>query len=442
MAVRLASQATTLKVLRAPNTFSWVGTSRLAAMFQDGGKRNKGNAGWMNWSAAKLRAVGKPMITVGHFAVSGYRTDQFNFASAIAAGASNLVGDGPINSISQAAAGYTTVGGAMPGTAVTAANVVAVSLADIKAGIKAANDAGVRFFYVWERGAVSFTNAQIGQLNDFNRRMADYLAKGDDYRGVPNVVVLDPTPYSVITSNASAIALTNSVDGTHDNVKAAKITGFAFADKIAPYLNEMPGYRLRNLTQAKSGLGSLSLNPNPALSGSAAPGGTGNTGFIPSNFTAAQSGGVTGVFTIQATSADADGNTWGNEVKIDATATASGTVSLILALDRTNITLGDLIKGGFEIDVTAGATGVSGVQADIEWFPTTGGTSPMYDMSASTIGTDDGGYTNLVLSPDPLAITAYTGSPFTNLALRIAFSAAGSATVIVRKFWAERTPAV
>jgi hypothetical protein len=93
-----------------------------------------------------------------------------------------------------------------------------------------------------------------------------------------------------------------------------------------------------------------------------------------------------------------------------------------------------------EYDCLAGATGLSNAYADLEFFPQAGGTAPMYDMlppAATGWGSDTGGETNLVLEPDALVYPAYTGTPFTNLAFRVQMNGAGTATFLVRKFWAE-----
>lgn len=423
---RLLSQALSLKPYRAPNTFAWVGSSRIAAQFLDGATaRNKGNAGWMNWCNGNLVAQGKPMITLGNFGTSGFRTDQYapGVASAIATNASFIVIDGPVNDFAQQ----------FP----TAGTTVSTALSNLKTYFKTINDNGQKIIYVWERGATNFTSTMIGNLNDFNRLMSDYIQYGDDFRGPPDVVVLDPTLKSVSTSTNGTISIVNSVDGTHDNVTGAQTLGTYFTAKLSPYLREIPGHSDRFLSQA-AGIGVYNIFQSPGNTGAVAAAGTGNTGTVPTNSVSAQSGLATAVYSTQASIADSNGNTWGNDVKIIATATGVGQVSLIYTLNRTNIVTGDFIRGGLEIDVAPGATGLSGVGCDLEWFPSTGGTNPMYDMFASAVGTDVGGYSNFVLEPQALPIPAFTGSPFTNLALRVNFSAAGSATILVRKGWAER----
>lgn len=422
------------------NTFAWMGTSRIAAQYQDTpNNRIKGNAGWMNWAAGELRAQNKPMINMGNVAVSGSRADQFNIAGALALGAGNVVIDGPINSIAQAVAGYTPTTGPNAGVAITITTVAAACLAEYKAFFRAINAAGMRVFYVTERGAANYVTSQITALNDFNRMIADFIEGGDASGPAPNVVVLDQIPATVVSSNASAIALKNSVDGTHDNVVAARLLGTYLAAKIAPYLREMPWHRSRTLTQ-RSTLSAREMNQNPGLGGSTAVNTNGNTGNLPNNFTLSGAGGaVTAVFTIQPTTADADGNTWGNELKVDFTATGAGELGLVFALERGKITgapnggVGALVRGFWEMDVAAGAVNLQGISANLEWFPTTGGTQPVIDMNPSTVGLDTGGYSGRVLSPDPLLITAYTGSPFINSQVRAKFAGAGSATMIIRK---------
>ncbi len=80
--------------------------------------------------------------------------------------------------------------------------------------------------------------------------------------------------------------------------------------------------------------------------------------------------------------------------------------------------------------------------ANLEWFPASGGTPAVHDLFKRDIGSDDGGYAGILLEPPPLLIVpGFTSAPYTNLVLRIFFSAAGSATITTRKWWAERTQA-
>jgi lysophospholipase L1-like esterase len=361
---------------------------------------------------------------VGNFAVSGTRTDQFNVDAALATGASIIGLDGPVNDFAQ---NYPSAG-----------TTVATTFANLKAHIKKINAAGAVAFYTWERGAANFTSAQIGYVNDFNALMADFVQYGDG-SGPPWMIIEDPSASTLVTSSNGTIALQNSADGTHDNIVGAQKRALALYPKFAPHLRELPGHRLRSLNMAKSGLGSRSIIQQAGFTGSVAAAGTGNSGNVPTNCSASQSGLATGVYSIQATSADADGNTWGNEQKIVCTATGAGSVNFVMTLDKTNIVTGDVIRGGCEIDVAAGATGLSGVSANLEWFPSTGGTTPTYDMIPGGVGTDPGGYAGFPLEPPPLPIGVFTGNPFTNLTVRVAFTAAGSATVIIRKPWAVRS---
>lgn len=410
-----------LKVGPYADTIAWAGTSRIISQYLDTvTQNNKGNSSWINWASGWLRAQGKSLVTVGNFATSGFRTDQFApaVASALALKPVMLGIDGYVNDIAQLFPAQ--------GTCATTA------VANLKGYIKQANDQGVTVVFVPERGAENFTATQIGILNDANQLMADYLAYGDDFRGPPNVIVLDPYPSTVVTSTSNAVDLANTQDGTHDNIVAGQKFGLYNAGKLAPYLRPLPGHRLSSLNQ-NSGFGARNIWQSAGNTGSVAAGGTGNTGTVPTNSTSAQSGLATAVFSTQASVADADGNTWGNDVKIVATATGAGTVSLIYTLNRTNIVNGSIVRGNIEVDVTAGATGFQGVSADLESFPTSGGPTATYDMFDSGLGTDPGGYAGFVLEPPPLIFGAFVGSPFTNLAIRLKFSAAGSATVLVRK---------
>lgn len=414
--------------VRIPNSIFWIGDSRHTAQFLDvSGQRNKGNAGYMNWMTCFLKAQGKPLFSVGNAAVSGTRTDQYNVAAAIASNAAIVGVTGFVNDIAQSFPTATTCG--------------ATAVANLKAIIKAINANGQVVWYPRERGAQNFTTAMIAQLNDANRAMDEFIAFGDDSipgpSGPPAVISFDASSVELVTSSNGTIALTNTVDGTHDNVAGAYARGQLGATILAPYLRFIPGYRTRSLNE-KTGQGTRELLMSSGFTGSAAVTGTGNTGNLPANTAASNcTGGVTAVYSIQATSADANGDTWGNEVKVVATAASAGSCKFTMALDRTIIQQGDVIRGGFELDIS-GASALQGASASLEWFPATGGTSPTFDLIESTVGLDAGGYSGLCLEPVPLLITPFTGNPFTNVAFRMTFNAAGGATAIIRKPWGFR----
>jgi hypothetical protein len=416
------------KSIRSPNTIVWTGTSRIISQFLDPQFNNQSNSAWINWASGWLRAQNKPLLTVANLATSGFRTDQFApaVASAVALAPALMGLDGPVNDIAQL----------FP----TSGTCAATAFANLKTYIKKANDAGIPVVYVWERGTSTFTATMIAIHNDFSRMMADYLQWGDDFRGPPNVIMLDPTAKTVTVSNAAAIVVPNSQDGTHDNIVGGQLLGLYFANKLAPYLRELPGHRLRTLTQ-NSNFGVRNVWASPGMTGSVAATGTGNTGTVPTNASTQQTGGVSAVFSTQASVADADGNTWGNDVKIVATATAAGSVSIIFTLTHTNIVVGDIIRGGIEIDVASGATSLTAAACDLEVFPTTGGAGPTWDMQVSGLGTDHGGYAGFPMEPPALRLAAFTGTAFTNLCVRMFFNGAGSATVLLRKGWAERATA-
>jgi hypothetical protein len=427
-----ASSAALGAALRG-NTAVYIGDSRNAQRFLDTGKQNKNSQNWSVWMDAYLRTMGKPMTTIGHFAVSGTRSDQHiatQLQAAIALNPAFIFWQGFVNDIAQQ---YPTAG-----------TCVATCFANYKTLVKTANAAGITFVHIWERGAGNFNATMIGNLNDVNRLAADWLAWGESGY-MPSVIVIDPTPVQTTVSSNGTIVIPMSQDAVHDNIPGAKVGGFLAANKMSPHLRERPGHRLRNLSQAKVGLGSRSLIPANAVGfagTTVAATGTGNTGSVPPGLSPVScSGGVTAAYSVQATSPDADGNTWGNEVKIVVTATAAGTAGCLIALDRTSLAIGSIVRGGMEYDCASGATGLSNAYADLEWFPSgSGATPPMYDMlppAATGWGSDTGGETNLVLEPDALILTTFTGTPFTNLAFRVQMNGAGTATFITRKWWSE-----
>ena len=445
---RVASQAKVLQRLRAPNTIVWCGHSLASAQFLDSPTNNNlSNAGWMNWTAGALRAQGKPWITLANFGVAGTRTDQWGtqIANAIALNPAMISLNDIINDIAGSTGTYVgTAGSGIAGQTVNATNVPALGLASLKFWIKQINDAGIMVLYQWLRGGGSMTATQIGNMNDFNRLMADYLQFGDDFRGPPNVQVIDTTPYQVTTSSIGTVVLKNSQDGVHDNIAGARTIGLNanIISQIGALLLPFPNHRLSSLNQQNPSVGNYNLMAGAAgfTSSTAAPAGTGNTGLIPGNCTAGQTALATAAFSVNSTSADADGNTWGKEVAIAVTATGAGSVAFYIALNRTPIVVNDIIRGGWEIDVAASATGLGGVQTKLETFAT-GGPSPTFDMISSGLSVDTGNYTKYAAEPPPLKMGNWTGTAFTNLRMDIVMSGAGSCTVTVRKPWAERATA-
>lgn len=416
------------KMGRPVNSIYWIGTSRHAAQYLDvQAQRNKSNAGYMNWMANLLKAQGKPLFTLGNSAVSGTRTDQFNVAAALASNAAIIGMDGFVNDIAQNYPTATTSG--------------ATGVANLKAYIKAFNLNGQIVFYPRERGAQNYTTAQQIQLNDANRAMDEFLAFGDDsvpgLPGPPAVISFDASSVELVTSSNGTIALTNTVDGTHDNVAGAIARGTLGAAVLGPYLRQLPGYRLRSLNE-KSSQGTREIIQTSGLTGSVAVANAGNTGNLPTNCASnACTGGVTAAYSIQATTADANGDTWGNEIKVVATAASAGTCKFTIALDKTLFTVGDIIRAGYELDIT-GASALQGASALLECFPSTGGPAPTFDMIESTVGLDPGGYTGLCMEPPAMLLTPYTGTPFTNIAFRMTFNGAGGATAVIRKPWGFR----
>jgi len=442
---RPVTQFKSLERIRNPNSIVWCGHSLASAQFTDSpGNNNLSNAGWMNWTAGMLRAQGKPWITLSNLAVAGTRIDQWaaQVTAAIAAAPAMIALNDPINDIAASTATYVgAAGSGIAGVTVNATNVPVQSLAALKYWIKQINDAGILVLYQWLRGGGAMTATQIGNMNDFNRLLADYLQYGDDFRGSPNVQVVDVTPSSVVTSNLGTVSLKNSADGVHDNIAGAKAIGLnaGIIAQIGSILMPFPNHRLSSLNQQYPTMGKYNMMNGASgfTSATAAPAGTGNTGLIPNNCTGGQTGLATAVYSVNNTVADADGNTWGKEVQMAVTATGAGSVVLYIALDRTNLVVNDIVRGGWEIDVAGGATGLAAVQTKLETFAT-GGPSPTFDLINSGLGSDTGGYTGYAAEPPPLRMGNYTGTPFTNLRMDIVMSGTGSCTVKVRKPWAER----
>ena len=427
MQTRLASNAKNLR-RRFQNTIFYVGDSRNAMKYLDPIKYNRAANGWTNWMEAYCRSQGRPLISLGVAAVSGSYPSQWQgqIDTAIASGARFICFTGIINAIAQQT---------------PAGNVVQGNLDLMKKYIKQANDAGATAVLWWERGADNFNATHIANMNDYNRLMVDFIQYGDDDgKGPPDVLVLDQTPFSNVTSNNGTIKLKNTYDGTHDDTAAGQIIGLGMGPIILPHLRPLPGHRLGSVNQAKSGYGTRSMFSNGGLPGSVAATGTGNSGNVPTGLIPKScTGGVTCVYSVQPTVADANGNTFGQEIKMVLTATAAGSFGIYAALDRSQVKQGVVVRGGGEVDLAPGATGFASVFCDLEWFPSTGGYGPVYDMlAASNLGNDPGrGFTGIAYEPDGMVIPAFTGTPYTNLAFGGNFNGPGQATVYLRKWWAE-----
>src|SRR5260370_15205380 len=326
---------------RFNNGFVLVGDSRNASQFLDPSQNNQGKASWFNWMAGWLRAKGLPVQTLGNYAMSGMRSDQFapQIQAAINTRARFAVMQGFLNDAAQNA---------------TVTNIVAT----MKNYTKAFNDNGMTAVLVWERGSAGLSGGQIGVVNDVNRYLLDFIHFGDvgDWRGPPDVIVLDPIPSTVVTSSNGTIQLKNSQDGVHDNVAGAQAFGLYASGVMAPFMRPYAGHRLSSLNHSKSGLGVRSLIKQAGFTGSLSVTGAGHRGNVPTNCHDFEQGGATAAFTINPTVADADGNTWGNEVKLVANATSSGSVGLSCSLDFTNIVPRDFIRRAIQIAVPPRAT--------------------------------------------------------------------------------------
>lgn len=219
---------------RLPHVVTAIGDSRIAALYLDPARQNRGCRSPLNVANALL---GQRMTIGQTFGVSGERTDQFlaRLPAAIATGAGLLYLQGGINNIGAVASGapaFTYVH-AVTGDVVTIDTVAAVTMRDLRQIADTARNAGMIVVIENEVGGASLTIVEkLAALNDLRGMIADYGQR------TPGVFVHDA--YGVVmqpTSGTPTFKAGYSYDGIHENGRGAYWHGRSLAtllDRLVP----------------------------------------------------------------------------------------------------------------------------------------------------------------------------------------------------------------
>lgn len=402
------------------NSMVLMGDSRLAGFHYDpAGKLRKSGA---NFIAMGLRLSGQRMRCELDLAFSGYRSDQYLSADRVSAAlASNshwLVIYGIANDASQLS------------------DTVDHFMVNIKpvADVWTATGRGV--ILITETGANNYTTAaQRGAVFRYNRQVRDYcLAKRSAVLFDAAAIVMDPS--AVMTVNPAY-----SADGLHIGLMTGAYTlGSKFADLIKQIAPPCDGLVYSAGQVWVNGATQIFDNPlfltTTGGSGYSSGGTSGTqfmTGTVPlgiTKVTAPAGSSVVGSVVAGA---------YGNDLQLAITAGAAGDVNFVMDLANARAILGRTYYANCEWDLVAGHSNFQFAGAYLE-ANRNSGTKITQDgiVAASSLNMPAGAHT-FVSETERLPITAGSGGWF-GARFIASFSAAGSATVKLRRFavWGQQ----
>jgi hypothetical protein len=420
----------------ATDSFVLVGDSRTAQYGYDSSNptNSVNGANYFAWANSLL---GQPLQVIQNFGISGLRSDQFianTGASAIAAGAQWVhIGPPAVNDIGQALSPtYTTV--ASPyfagGVKVTISNVAAVVAGQIKAYCLACTGAGKKVLLSTEHGSTAFTSAQVAavfQLNEYLR----YISLT-----CPNIYLWDGAKdYWNPTGSTTAIVFRAgySGDGIHSIIPGGYAMGVSLSTFLGTSLYSPNDYLASSAADIQS-TNSQSLEDNgmfTTLTGGSVSGGVVLTsGTIPASW---QLVGAATSSVIVTSAANAQG--YGNDLQLAFTASAGDSLTFSHNSFGSLITVNDKVSAGVQAQVLTGSSNFNVWQKILMQSPQgSPNTFSMYgDRAASTGSGPTTAYTSTLYSPyvgfTANSVSITTAKRFINFD----FTAAGSATVILRR---------
>ncbi len=427
---------------RLPHIVTALGDSRVAALYLDPARMNRGTRSPLHWANALL---GQRMTIGDTFGVSGDRTDQMlaRLPAAIATGAGLLYVQGGINNIGAVASGNPayTYAHAVTGEVVTIDSVAAVAMRDLRQIAETARRAGMTVVIENEVGGSSLATAEkIGALNNLRAMIADYGAQ------MPGVHVHDA--YAVVMQPGAATPTFRTgyaYDGIHATGRGAYWHGKSLAtllDRLVPPRSVLSRGAIDTPANGRRQL--LANHLFTTTTGGTA--GNGVTGDVPSGWTAAVSANAGSA--VLSSVANADGV--GNGVRAAIDFTAAGSFRLEQALGGTsggqyhaNLRPGEEVEGFALVEIVGTPAILAAVQMEASAASAgSGGTGvTSLDMTGPAAATDLGvnDAAVITLRTRPIVLPVPSGAfPYLFANIRVIALAAGSATIIVRQIGVRR----
>lgn len=426
---------------RLPNVVTALGDSRVAALYLDPARQNRGCRSPLNAANALL---GQRMTVGMTFGISGDRTDQClaRLPAAIATGAGLLYVQAGINNIGGvASAGNYTYAHAVTGEVVTIDTVAAVAMRDLRQIAETARNAGMIVVIENEIGGSSLTLPEkIAALNNLRSMIADYGER------TPGVMVHDA--YAVVMQPGAATPTFKagmSYDGIHENGRGAFWHGRSLAavlERLIPARSVLSRGAIDTPANGRRQLLSnhLFLTPNGGTAGN------GVTGAVPSGWTAAVSANAGSAVLSSVANVDGVGN--GAQAVIDFT--AAGSFRLEQSLSGTaggayhaNLRAGEEVEGFAMVDVIGAPAGLATLQMEVSGSTAgAGGVNfGSLDMGGPATAVDQGpnDAVTMTLRTRPVILPAATGAfPYLIANVRAAAFAAGQVTIVVRQIGVRR----
>jgi lysophospholipase L1-like esterase len=405
------------KLLRPQNLTVYLGDSRKAQMHLDSFQLNISNANHGSWGNC---LSGWRWVKGWNYGVSGDRSDQVlaRLDVAIATGAGNMYLQVGANDIGQNYPTATT-------SAITCFN-------NIKTMADKALLNGMKVIIDLEAGATAFTAVQIAQTVELNERLRAYAEV------TPNIFLLDipSVVWDPVNTTISAIVFKANYfrDTTHLAAPGAYAVGKELA-KIIQIVSPPLPRSIASMAEVPNANSLVNLLSNPMFT--TTTGGivqTGITGTMPASWGIQRdSGGGTQTATVS-TAAASDG-TAGNELTINCTFAAAGDAFRVYQdITLANWSPGDILQAQADISADAGPI------AQIYQYLTANGNdgAAISATTMSMVGISNAQITTEALKhsliTEKMTIPPMTVSKgFATMYLRIFGSAAGSATVRLRK---------
>lgn len=388
-------------IQRSDNAFAAFGDSRVATIYEDAAtnKRVKSTRSFFNFANALM---GQRMRLVGHYAVSGNRSDEYlstdKVDAALATNAGWFIIFGTVNDIAQL---YLT-----PFTDA------------IKPVCERIIGEGGKVILCTEPGAGNYNSTQSAAVQLYNAQIRRYA------RERAGVVLFDLAAVTVLPTATPPVSFPAgySIDGIHYITPATLAQGQAFAALMSPLVpanDHLIASAMENTTN-----GALQFLPNPLfLTTSGGTASSGGSGTIPASWVVGAETGITAASSVVATD-------YGNEVVLTITASKAGVARLSCNMDALEA-VGDELYGMARVRVDAGHSNLATVMPRLESSRTT--TNSAFDLFGDlTTGVLPAGAHDFTVETAGLTILSGTRN-YLNFQLRAQFVDAGSAVVRISR---------